>query len=272
MTLRAKGIALLLISLVGIGVALPAMLVRSRDYNQALPTRYHFQRQFARDFTFRGTPVSLKDTTDAEGRAQLTLTYGSSSEQFRVSKPVVSSFKDLSAFEERVTVLAFTPIDKGKVNADPYSDIDWRSIVVSRQTADGWDEETWGEVRVRDWVFAVYELLPDGKISKRLLQFPDRRGRLPAEVDARRAAAKAGTTLPDGPLSPEQVGGIEKINERSWEWQACLFAVPKSQLSRYRFQDDAIEAMGWTLPVMGVSILTAVGAAAMIMASRTRRR
>lgn len=272
MTLRAKGITLLLISLAGVGVALPAMIARSRDYNQTLPTRFHFQRQFARDFTFRGSPVSLKDSTDAEGRSQLTLTYGSATESFRVSRPVVQNFKDLSAFEERVTVLAFTPIEKGKVNADPYSDLDWRSVVVSRQTADGWDEETWGEVRVRDWVFAVYELQPNGTISKRLLQFPDRRGRLPAEVDARRAAAKEGKTLPDGPLPPEMVGGVEKIAERSWEWQACLFAVPKSQLSRYRFQDDAIEAMGWSLPVMGVSILSAVGATAMIMAARTRRR
>jgi hypothetical protein len=271
MTLKGKGLIVLVVSLIGVGVSLAAMLPRIRQYNESLPEQFHFQTELRRSLKFAERSVTLQDSTTSDGKAALTLTYGDASKTFRVKPPMVPNYADLTVYQEHVTFLAFTPIRDGITPGDRYSDADWRAVVVNRRTADGWDEETWGNVRVRDWVFELHELKADGTISTRLVQLPDRRGRLPAEVDARRAAAKEGRTLPDGPLPPEMVGGIELVGERTWEWQACLFSVPRAHVSRYRYQDDAVEAMAWTFGGMGVSIMAAMAGVAMMMAGSIRR-
>jgi hypothetical protein len=270
---KTAGLLILLLALLGTGISGVAMARRAATFNQTLPDLFHFERQFAREFFFRGKPVSLQDSKTPDGQPALTLRFGDATATLRVHPPSVPNFVDLAVYEEHVTVLSFQPLQAGQKTADPYSDKDWRAVVVNRRTPEGWQQETWGNVRVRDWVFEVFELTADGTITKRQMQFPDRRGRLPAEVDARREAAAEGRTLPDGPLDL----GIEKIQERTWEWQACLFSMPRAQVSRYRFRTDAIDGsgsqpgMGWTLPFMGVSILGAVVGGLMMMLASTKR-
>ncbi len=252
------------------------MAQRVEGFNEAeVSTIWHAQRTRLRQFTFRDREVRLTDAPPAEnGDARLQLSYGDQSLALKVHAPIVPGMKDLKVYDEHVAALAIAANRDGAIQVDPFSDEGWRMFIVSRQTAPGWDEETWGNVRVKDWVFALYELTPEGTITLRKVQFPDRAGRVPAEVEARRKLKAAGEPVPGEEV---KLTDVELIQERSLEWQAALFAIPKSQMSRYRFKTDAVrgssevQGMRWTLPAAAFGMMGVVGGVALMMMSATRR-
>jgi hypothetical protein len=281
---RRVGVGLIVLGAAAAVGGAYAMSQRVEQFNSALPGLFHFQTEDKRSFVFKSQPVKITDAQvgvpDNATGPGLRLSFGDQQVTFAVHPPVVPDHKDLSVYDEWVRVVAFTPVEGGRIEADKYSDQGWRLAVVNRQTAPGYDQETHGSVRVRNWTFELYELAVDdaGKaqpIKRRVVQFRDRRGRLPAEVDARRELAKAGKPDP-GP--DVRLTDVEPIEERSWEWQAALFTVPKAHISRYRFRTDAVDGsddapgMGWTLPVTGFGVLGALGGALLLMMQATRRR
>lgn len=282
-------LAILSVSLVGAAVSTYFMSKRVAAFNATLPDPFLFKAESRRTLGAFGRAVKIEDATlESEGgaaRAAIKVTYGESSVTIPVIAPKVPNFKDLSAYEDSFRVLSFAPIVNGKADIDPFGDKNWRAVVVARQTRPGYDQDTWGEVRVKDWSWQIYELCRDGTISgPRLVQYRDRKGRTPAEVYAREQLAATGQPVP--PL-PEQGGprltSVEPIDERTWEWQAALFATPKMQISRYRYRTDAVDGtahkveggapgMGWTFPAAGFSVLGIMLGSGLLMAARTPRR
>lgn len=278
------GAAILVVSSAGVAVATVFMARRVASFNATLPEQFLFKTQTAREFSAFGHPVTIEDATldsspTAGGQPQsaVRVTYGDASVTIPVIAPKVKGFKDLTTYEESFRVLSFAPIKEGKADIKPFSDENWRAVVVAREQRPGFDQDTWGEVRVKDWTWAVYELKPDGTIAgPRTIQYRDRRGRTPAEVYARDELKKAGKPVPQ---LPEQGGqrltNVEPIDERTWEWQAALFTLPKMQVSRYRYRTDAVDGsagtpgMGWTFPLAGFSVLGVVAGFGLIMAGRT---
>jgi hypothetical protein len=116
---------------------------------------------------------------------------------------------------------------------------------------------------VKDWWFEFVELLPTGELGPtRLMQFPaprDPQGRAPA-------------LIPDRETGVVPNPAIETIQERSWEWTAALHAVPKGQVSRLRFKNTAVSAMGWTLPTSGGALLGAIVFGGVLLSTRVTRR
>lgn len=281
--LIATGVAILAVSSAGAGVSTWFMAERVRAFNATLPDQFLFKAESARSFGAFGRKVQIEDATSTDERtgsahAAVKVVYGETSMTIPVIAPKVSGYKDLSAYEDSLRVLSFAPIKDGKADIKPFSDDNWRALIVVRHTAEGWDEETWGGVRVKDWTFHLYELMPDGAITgPRLMQFRDRRGRVPAEVYARGALKKEGKPVP--PMT-DRLTNIEAIGERTWEWQAALFAMPKAQISRYRYRTDAVDGggsagaagMGWTFPVAGLSIMGVVLGCGLMMAGKTELR
>ncbi|HYD00602.1 MAG TPA: hypothetical protein VEB22_05195 [Phycisphaerales bacterium] len=281
--LTRMGVIALGVSLAGALVGTYFMAQRVQAFNQTLPDQYLFKAVSGREIRAFDRPITLQDTVttvDGQEQAAVRLTYGDAAVTIPVIAPKVRDFKDLSTYEESFRVLSFAPIKDGKADIKPFEDDNWRAIVIARETRPGFDQDTWGEVRVKDWTWVIYELLPQGGISQpRTVQYRDRRGRTPAEVYARDELKKAGKQVP--PL-PEQGGPrltpVEPIEERSWEWQAALFTVPKMQVSRYRFRSDAVagtgdaEGMGWTLPLTGFSLMGMVAGCGLVMAGRAGRR
>ncbi|HZW07989.1 MAG TPA: hypothetical protein VFF65_12775, partial [Phycisphaerales bacterium] len=273
------GVTVLAVSLLGAGVGTYFMARRAQAFNATLPDQFLFKAQSGREISAFGRPITLQDTTTTvhgQEQAAVRVTYGDAAVTIPVIAPKVKDFKDLSTYEESFRVLSFAPIKDGKADIKPFADDNWRAIIVARETRPGFDQDTWGEVRVKDWTWVIYELLPQGGIDgPRTVQYRDRRGRTPAEVYARDELKKAGKEAP--PL-PEQGGprltAVEPIQERSWEWQAALFTVPKMQVSRYRFRSDAVggtseaEGMGWTLPLTGFSLMGMVAGCGLVMAGR----
>lgn len=256
-----------IISLFGaaLGVSVAFMAVRVRAYNRVQPpAQWHFEQYQARTFPFQGREVDVQDAKMEDGTPALRVRYGSLVRLIPVMRPLLESLGDLGGYEESVAVLAFAPVRLGKIEVNWRSGEGVRLVIVARSTA-GYSAETWGGVRVKDWWFDLYELRADGTIVQSRGQFPDSRGRLPALLPGGAGASPGGVP-------------ITMLRERSWEWQAALFAVPRAQVSRYRFKTDAVggtpdaAGMGWTLPAAGVSAMGVVLGVLLVGSASVARR
>jgi hypothetical protein len=268
--------ALIGVSLAVTAVSVVSMARRAAAFNEQLPTPFVFQKPWnlSRDIQFAGRAISLRDALLEDGSSAIKVTYGEQTKTFPVKEPKVRDHPDLGPYEERLAVLAFVPTKEGeKVTIDP-ADERVRAVMVVRRTSDEFAGTPWADVRVKDWVFDVYEFARDGAlVGPRRMQFRDRRGRIPAEQYAAEDLRARGQAVPEGKLTE-----VEGIEERSWEWQACLFVVPKMQVSRYRYRNDAVDGtdqaagFGWTFAGAGLGMIGVMGGVAVMMASRVGAR
>lgn len=217
------------------------MAVRIGDYYKSEPPPKHlFKRITLRDLTAFGRPVSLTDAADESGHHALRVRYGEVERLVPVHAPPVSGRPLLDAYDEWLSLLAFAPMTDGRADVGPDAP-DARLILVWRIAAPGMDDPM-GALKDRNrWTFGLIEFQRDGTLAERLLQFPDKRGTGKLKFISDSVSAR-----------------VEPIAQRSWEWQAALFVIPRLHISNYRFNTDATTAMGWTLPVAGFSMLGAL--------------
>lgn len=230
------------------------MAVRIRDYyRDAPPPEFFFKPTVDRSFSIDGMPVSLTDEHTPDGRAAMRLRYGQDEAIFPVIPPPVDKFKDLSGYEESLRVLAFAPIRAGQVETEIDGNPAVRIIVISRTPAPGREAEPGALVGSKLWTFQIFEFVRGGGLVRRMLQFPDRRGNLPA-------------------VAADPSAGVEQIRERTWEWQAALWAMPKLYASRYKYKTDAFEGMGWTLPAAAFGMLGVLIGTGLVLMDRAGPR
>ncbi len=235
--------------------------IQSFNAAESASARWHFERIDARSTTFAGRKLTITDTRTPQDTAAMKIVYGDNTFTLDVKEPP-AALPDLSAYTEWLSPLYFAPIKDGEISVDWTSGEGVRLAIVNRSTA-GYDDRTWGSVRVKDWIFEVIELKSDGTIDRKRMQYRDRRGRVPASINEK---GEIVTT------------DILPIEERTWQWQAALFAVPRLQISRYRYGSDAVEGtrgtpgMGWTLPVTGFSAMGLFIGVVMVMAGSVKRK
>lgn len=269
---RLAKLGLIITATAGVALAISLVLMAQRisAFNERQPSvEWHVQSVQDRAFTFNGRQISITDVappTDASASdmpaalssnvGKVLVRYGDQSLELSVKAPA-GAFPDLGAYTEWLSLVFFAPIRQGKV------DVNWRDgqgirLALANRSTAGYDSETWGAVRIRDWVFDVVEFLPDGTFATQRMQFRDRRGRLPALV-----SDPATTILP--------------IAERSWQWQAALFAVPKLQVSRFRYGTAALfgttdnPGAGWTLGATALSAMATCFGLGLLLASTVKR-
>lgn len=222
------------------------------------PPNFAFQKTSERGFDYKGRDVAFADALTPEGQAALSVTYGDESILLPIHPPHVRDLPDLRGYDEWLAVLQYAATREGD-----YAGVDWGTgagiemVLVKRNTPPGMDQDTWGSVFVRDWTFDFIQFNADGTFTRREMQFPAF------------SRYRNETYLPALKADPQSK--VEMIMERSWEWQAALFAVPKAQISRYRFRNTAVSAMGWTLPVAAASALGVLGGIGLLMAAATHR-
>lgn len=245
-----------LLAFVGSGIA---MALRVRGYYDDRPVnQFHFLKLSDRQTRFRGKPVTINDTKIDGTQPAIRLQYGDQTVTFAVHPPPIHDYPDLGGYTEWMQPVLFAPITKGQI------DIDWetgdgvRMVIVNRRTAANFDQDTWGAVKVKEFQFDIFELTPAGQISQRTAQFPSKEYRTGKPY------------LPAKKLDPN--AQIEMLQERTWEWQAALFALPAMQIGRYRYSNDAVAGMGWTLPASGVSAMGVMVGLGLIAASRIDAR
>ncbi|MBL8990078.1 MAG: hypothetical protein JNJ48_00705 [Phycisphaerae bacterium] len=232
-----------------------AMALRIRDYHDASPPpQFYFKAATDRSFDVDGVPVSITDEKTADGRAAVRIRYGPDEAIVPVIAPPIEKFKDLTGYEESLRVLAFAPMVAGRVQAEIDGKPAVRLVIVVRHPAVERENDPSALVGSKLWTFELIELVRGAtpRLARRTMQFRDRRGELPA-------------------LKADGAAGVLPIEERTWEWQAALWAMPKLYASRYKYKSDAVDGMGWTLPGAGFSMLGVIVGAALLMAHKAER-
>lgn len=128
-----------------------------------------------------------------------------------------------------------------------------RLVVAMRRPAEGYDPQSWGLVRRREWRYRLVELLPDG----------------PAESSIR--------------VTDSTYAELDKLGNAAWrrdqgrEGDAWMFAamqqVTPSTLFRTRSRpvDEAMRSMGWTWSVAGVSMTALIAGVLVVSIAGPRR-
>jgi hypothetical protein len=262
---RTIPIAIAAASFVGIVVSGWFMVHRVRDFNATSSRKtFAFQDVLARNFEYAGHPVSITDETDDKtGWVFAHIRYGDESLRLRASLKVDESLPDLAAHRRWLKVLRFAEAEG--VGIDELNrrilagEVPDRLVIVTREPRPGADPETWGEVQRADWRFSFYELLPDGTIAEEHRAYPETE----RSLNRRRSQARR-----EGLPVPER--NPNEIFEGTWQFQAALALIPEGMGPKLRFDRDGVRAMGWTLPVASVSMLTFVFSLGFAMAPRRR--
>lgn len=249
---RKLGLLLAAAALAVFVVSVYFMSRKAAAFNRAADhPEYEMIRRVDRQFELYGREVSIQDASTDSGQAALRITYGDAELLMPVRSPPVRDAPDLGLYGEWVAVLETWRIGRDAQTGDPHRVPDsGRLVIVNRRTPEGFDPQTWGQVRRTDWTFDFYELTPEGEFSHWVRRWP--RGSHGDSV-ARRD--------PDSELAK-----IEPLEERSFEFLAAMHVIPKLALPKHKFEDTAVYGMGWTLPAaafsglaIGVGLFLAVG-------------
>ncbi|MEM1424778.1 MAG: hypothetical protein AAGH64_12350 [Planctomycetota bacterium] len=127
-------------------------------------------------------------------------------------------------------------------------------VVAARYPAEGYDPETWGKVRRKEWVYEFAKLNFEGDT--------------PIET-ARKPYEQVDALLLPGKYTDERFIPTAEERERDlWQYYAATYVTPPSQFrGRNKVIDPLMQEMGLAWPAAGLSILAVVFGILMIMMS-----
>lgn len=261
-SLRRAGLVTVAVALLVFFASSAFMVLRVQEhYRLNPPPNWLMQELIVRKFYAFGDdtkPVTLTDrklpaeslTPGALSGHALEIDYAGNKLLVPVHAPPVFGYQDLTPYDEWLAVLAIGPLEQGQLKLDPAAS-QTRLVLVKRNVEPGRDDQMGGIVGSKLWTFDLIEFKRDGTLDSKRVQFRDRRtGKLPAAAGD-----------PD----------IQPLEQRTMEWQAALYAMPKLYISRYRYESTAWYSLGWTLPAAGVAILALVVGTGLFMAGSVRR-
>lgn len=254
---------LTLLSAAILAAAVPSFISRARAFNASRET-LHLKKvpMSARRFTAHGRDATLTDALSDSGHAALQLTYGDQSRLLPVRPPPAKDVPDLLIYGEWLAMLRIIPVTPSGAPRPGATEADDRYLLIVRQPPEGFDPDSWGSVRRKEWTFDFYELRPDGAIASTSYRFPfpEREGMTSKQKEERIAKL------------PEAIRSLPELQERTVEYDAALYAIPKLSVPNYRFKDTAFNwsVAGWTLPAAGLSILGLLAGLALTFAPRRR--
>lgn len=254
-TSRAISLALVAIGLIGLVVAVPAMA--RRLHARETPQVWFQEPVRGQQFTFRGEPVTI---TVAEGDADtlpaLEITFRGRTLSFPIEPgmrndprlPGLDRFGDWLSVIPMVTG-ASTEAEVRRRLAE--GDLTPRLLVAVRRPAEGFDPDTWGLVRRKEWRYTFALLDVDAPVES-CIEMVDETY---SDLDK---------------LGDPEYRRAEGREDELWKFQAMLQVTPPAAYrSKNRPLAGAMAAMGWTWPVAGLSVLALTfGAAGLALSAR----
>lgn len=234
-----------LAAFLGFVASLAPLTRRIAEFNKnASLARFHFEPKTDRHFKLAGFPeVHLTDALTDDGRSALKLDFGATTRLIPVKAPPIRDLPVLAAYDEWFKALAVNEVTTNASGASIPKPGSEKLLLVARRTPDGFDPESWGSVRRSEWLFDIYTLLPDASITMSTYRWP-RSDESERHLDSRNKS--------DSPRPWEvELEKIPRLKERSLEFQAALFVIPKLNVPQHKFNDTALSprVLGWTLPV-----------------------
>ena len=140
-----------------------------------------------------------------------------------------------------------------------------RLVAAARYTADGFDPESWGAVRRREWVYRLAELDPDGPAETSLRAHTKRYEELDNLLVPGKYSKK---------YRPETLPESDEARRRDlWMHYAMQQVTPAPQ---FRGKDKAIEEfvawLGWPWPVAAASTLAMLAGVGLMASTGVSRR
>lgn len=267
------------VSLVTLVVSVVMLAQRVRTYNESsVNSVFAFIEVNNPEFEFFGRPVVLTEVETDDGDPAVRISYGNDG----LSIPVtVEPRQKLPGFFNRhadwLRMVFFA--DRSGLSMEEFQarmardEIETRLVVVTR-TPFGVDpdkpglfgleqerNESTADVRRDQWRFDFYELNPEGGLTvHQPLRFPESGKSL---LRRQNQAELAGEPIPQ--RDPGE------IQERTWQYGAALKVMPRAPA--ITFENQALRAAGWTLPVASASVLGLVfGVFFGIAPARTRAK
>lgn len=256
--LRLIGLLLTLASTIGLIASIPAMADRlsHRDlgvvwFNEPITDpEFRFHGEQVRILTLAG------DEAGAQGR--LEIHWRDETRSFEIEEGMRDDprLPGLLRHDDwlRVLVMAQGARSEQELTAGlADGTIHARLIVVMRLPAAGFDPGSWGSVRRKEWRYRFVELLP-------------------REVSPDRAFDLMESTYAElDPLGdPKYLKQSGRAHE-AWKYAAMQQVTPATLIrSKSRPIDDAMQAMGWTWTVAGLSVMGLVVGVVMMAISRVK--
>jgi hypothetical protein len=184
-----------------------------------------------RRFNYAERPVRIEDGSDAQGREVVNVGYGQDTIQIAATiRPGDARLPGLMRHQDWLQVLRFA--DQGRYTTEEFEAMlargeikDRLTIVVRRPLVD--DPRTLGQGWKKQWEFDFYEFRPEGGFNQETWAYPS--GRTQDKI-------KEGM-----------------LQEGTWQYAAALTVMPKLRKPNPRFNNDALHALGWTLPAAAFS-------------------
>lgn len=250
-TLRWSGAALAVLSAAVFGAAVWEMSDRLQERREIDPVELHYFITLAADeFEYLGRPVRIK-TIAADRGGEVSVTYGDATSSFPIVGRDVPELGEITRHNDwlRVLLLAGEAGNRADQHALMKETAPGSALVlVSRAAAPGLDPDTWGSANYKDWVYQFIIFEPDGTLTRFTRTY-------------RELAA----------------------DPHSWEFAAAMNVTPSLHTPAMRSSSpmaypnygpvrDSINAMGWTWPAAGVSVLTLLIGLMMFGGSYVKRR
>jgi len=274
---RPIPLAVAAVSLCVLSVSVFLLATRVRAYNEsAIHSVFAFIEVSNPEFTFWDRPVKLLDDADPDGDPTVRVVYGD--DELALPVTVLTRQKIPGFFNRHADWLRMVFFaDRSGLSMEEFEQavadetVPLRLVVVTR-TPFGADpvkdglfgleqerNESTADVRRDRWLFDFYELNPEGGFTvHQPLRFPESG----ASLLRRQNQAK----LAGEPIPQRQAG---ELQERTWQYGAALKVMPRAPA--ITFENQALRAAGWTLPVSSASVLGLVFGIFFAFAPQRRR-
>jgi hypothetical protein len=248
-------LALVVVSLAAFalcGGSIALMMQRIIAFHEASPRHFfRFQQLSERQFTYAGRPVTVADDPPTGQAEAVVVTYGDETLRLRRTIPTGrDGMPGLIEHMDWLRIMRFADAsgmtDEQFVQRLGTPELPDRLVVVTRSTRPGANPESWGKVWKRDWVFDFYEFKTEGGFEYQRLRYP---------TATRMKEPKPG-----------------ELHENTWQFQAAMHLMPQAGNAgpTRNFRQDALAAVGWTLPLSMFAGL--VGVVALFFAAAPARR
>ena len=257
-------------------VSIYPMARRIGDFNaHASFLNLHAEPIIGRHIKVEGFPqATLTDDPPASpvpGMSAIRLEVSGTSTVIPVKKPP-GNIPNLAAYDEWLKVLATYEVVRDDEGAQRRRTGSERLVIVVRRTPEGYDPETWGQVRRDEWLFDFYDITREGKVNHVTRRWPRKSNYGDPEARLQRQAAGGKDIDPAQSAAAKYLLQFEPLKERTPEYFIAMHVIPKLNVPEYKFTDTAFspKVLGWTLPTSMVSFLVLTGSIVFAFAPRRK--